>query len=114
MLNLGPQCANLVGIAPDRVKNHALEIRSLGNVHGRTGSVLRLCTRRITTRFKEFVQHIVFVGGYDQLFDRQAHAARNMPGTNITEIAGGNGKRNWIADIFYHRQVRLEVIHDLR
>ena len=43
---------------------------------------------------EEFVQHIVLIGGDDQLVDGQAHHARHMAGADVAEVADGTVKRH--------------------
>ena len=62
---------------------------------------------------EELVQHVVLVGGEDQLVDRQAHLPRDVAGEDVAEVAGGHGEGHRVADLLRHSQIAFEVVHHL-
>ena len=104
------------GIAPDQVEDVALEVGCLGDVHRRAGGLLHLGARAhaVAAGAEELVQHVVLVGGEDQLVDRQAHLPRDVAGEDVAEVAGGHGEGHRLADLLRHGEIALEVVHHLR
>ena len=48
----------------------------------------------VYTGAKEFVEHVVLVGGHHQLVNGQAHLARHMAGADVAEVARRHSKTN--------------------
>src|SRR2546427_32243 len=102
-------------IAADEVEDEAFEVRSLGYVHrrARRRNGLARGTDAIASRFEELVEYVVLVGGEDQAADRQAHRFRDVAGENVAEVAARHGEVHLLAVAPRHREVTLEVVHDL-
>ena len=49
---------------------------------------------------KELVEHVVFVGGYHQFINRQAHAARHMASADVAKVARRNGEADFLVVAF--------------
>src|SRR6476619_1126461 len=62
--DLAPKLANGAGVLPGQIEYEALEVGRLGDIHGRTGSLLHFAAHAyaIATRPEEFVQNIVLIG----------------------------------------------------
>src|SRR5438105_2373640 len=101
-------------VAADKVEHVALEVRCLRDVHGRTGGLDGLFSHLVATGAEEFVEYVVLVAGEDQAPDGQAHAARDVTGIDVAEIAGRHCKRDFLIILFGSRKVALEVVNDLR
>ena len=69
--------------------------------------------RAVAARAKEFVQHVIFVGGENQAADRQAHLSGDVPRQDVAEIARGYGEVDRIAFAARDGEVAFEVIDDL-
>ena len=70
--------------------------------------------RAVSAGAEEFVQHVVFVGGYNQLPDRQPHHAGNMTGAHVAEVARRHAEADGFVIAAGGGKVALEVIHHLR
>ena len=101
-------------VAFQQVENVALEVRRLGNVHRRAGGCHRLLPDPVFPGAEEFIEHVVLVARENQPADRQAHAARDVAGIYVAEIAGGNREGDLLGIGFRRGEVSLEVVHDLR
>ena len=110
------QRTHAVAVAIQQIEDEALEVGCLGNIHRRTAGVIRLgrLAHPVHAGAEKFVQHIVLVGGGDQLVDRQTHHARNVAGADVAEIAGRHGKRYLLRILGRRQQIAAEVIHHLR
>lgn len=60
------------------------------------------------------VEDVVFVGGDDEVRNRQAHASRDVAGVDVAEVAGRHGVIDFCAFWQVKREVRLDVVHALR
>jgi hypothetical protein len=63
------QRTHAIGVAAQQVKDEAFKVRRLADVHARAGGVIGLgrFAHAVNTGAEEFVEHVVFVGGDDQL-----------------------------------------------
>ena len=68
----------------------------------------------ITPGAEKLVEHIIFVGGDDQLPDRQPHHACHVTGAGIAEVARRHREGDRLAVARGHREIRLEVVDHLR
>ena len=70
--------------------------------------------RPVAPGAEEFVQHVVLVAGEDQLAHRQAHAARDVAGVDVAEVARGNREGNLLGIGLRRGEISLEVVDHLR
>src|SRR5690606_18739997 len=111
-----PDLGQTLRVTAQKVKNKALEVRSLGNIHGgaRSGMGLRRRTRTIHARAEKLFQHIVLIGGQYQAADGQTHFTRNVASQNIAEVARWYAERNLLrSNLVGSTQPAPEVIHHL-
>ena len=110
------QRACLAAVAAQQVEHKALEIRRLGNVHRRAGSLVRVgaAAHTVHAGAEELVEHVVFVRGDDQFVNRQAHAARDMTGADVAKIARRHGEADFFSVGFRRLEIAREVINHLR
>ena len=82
------------GVATEQVEHETLEIRGLGDVHGRARGFIgvRAAPHAIDAGAEELIQHVVLVGRNDQTGYGKSHHARNMTGADVSEIARWNGE----------------------
>ena len=115
-IDLGPQLAHLGTVTTDQIEHEALEVRGLGNIHRRARRRVRLgrAARAIDTSAEELVEHVVLVGGEDQLGHRQAHHACDVASADVAEVAGRHTEGELLIVGFSSGEVALEVIDDLR
>ena len=73
----------------------------------------RRFARAINSGFKKLIEHIVFVGGNNELLDRQAHHAGDVAGQHVTKIAGWYGERNFFVVRFGDGEIAFEVVNHL-
>ena len=112
----GEQGFGLRPVAPEQIKHKAFEIAGLADVHAGAGSLVSVgaVAHAVYARFKEFVQHIVFIGGHHQFGYGQAHLPRHMAGADIAKIARWHGKRHLLGIAGRGLEVARKVIHHLR
>ena len=81
-----------VAVAAQQVEDEALEVRGLGDVHGRAGGGQRVRggAGAVDAGAEELVEDVVFVGGDDEGAQRQAHLAGDVGGAHVTEVARGH------------------------
>src|SRR5260221_2156605 len=82
-----PELLHPRAIAADEIEDVALEVRRPGNVHRRAGSLLRLSPGLVLPGAEKFLENVVLVGRQDQPLYRQAHAAGDVSGVEIAEVA---------------------------
>ena len=72
---------------------------------------MRICTaaHAVHARAEKLVQHVVFIGGDDELVNRQPHHPRHMPRADVAEIAARNGE----AHLLLVRCRRVEIARSL-
>src|SRR2546430_14649936 len=105
---------NARAVAADEVEHVALEVRRLRDVHRRTRCSDNGFRGSITSRPEKLIEHVVLVAGEYQAPDGQAHAARDVAGMDVAEVAGGHRKRDLLVIVFRSRKVALEIVNDLR
>src|SRR5882762_2784196 len=105
---------NARAVAADEVEHVALEVRRLRDVHRRTRCSDNGFRGSITSRPEKLIEHIVLVAGEDQAPDGQAHAARDVTGIDVAEVARRHRKRDLLVILSGSRKVALEIVNDLR
>ena len=113
---IGEQFFDTHPIAPEQVKNKALKVRGFGNIHGRAGRLnsVRAAAHTVDAGAQKLFQHIVFVGGNDQLVDRQPHHARHVASAHIAKISAGHREADLLFVVSGRLDVAGKVVHDLR
>src|SRR6267142_715579 len=101
-------------VAADEVGHVALEVRRLRDVHRRTRCSDNGFRGSITSRPEKLIEHVVLVAGEDQAPDGQAHAARDVTGIDVAEVARRHRERDLLVILFGSRKVALEIVNDLR
>src|SRR2546427_13077270 len=98
---------NARAVAADEVEHVALEVRRLRDVHRRTRCSDNGFRGPIASRPEKLFEHVVLVAGEDQAQDGEAHAARDVAGMYVAEVAGGPRNRGLLVIIFGSRKVAL-------
>ena len=85
---LTPEVCQGTGIAIEHLKDIALEIRRLADVHaGAAGDIgLGRPARPVDQAFEELGQYVVFVGGDHQTREGQAHALGHIAREHVAEV----------------------------
>ena len=84
------ELAGGVAVAAQQVEDEALEVRGLGDVHGRAGGGQRVRGRAgaVDAGAEELVEDVVLVGGDDEGTQGHAHLAGDVGGAHVAEVAG--------------------------
>ena len=100
------------------VIQHAFEVRGDEDVHRRRDRLVERAVAVVGAGRQEVEQHVVLVGGHDELAYRQAKHLRVVAGEHIAEIAGRHHEVDLVAHIdhllFEQLRVRREIVDDLR
>ena len=103
-------------IAIEQVKHKAFKVAGLGDVHGGAGCLMGIgrTTHPVNPCSKELIEHIVFVGGHNEMLDRQAHHAGHMACAHIAKVATWHTEADFLRVILRGLKIARKVIHHLR
>ena len=106
---------HLLRVAIHQIKNEALKVACLGNIHGRTRGFVGFGAGAwaVHPGLKKLMQHVVLVGGHHQRTNRQAHHARHVPGAYIAKIATGHTKAHLLMVMLGGLKIASKVINHL-
>ena len=94
-----------------------LQVGGHQNVHGGGGGLVEGAALVIHAGGEELREHVVAVGGADELSHGQTHALGEVPRQNVAEVAGGHAEMHRLADLdapaAHQIGVGLEIVHDL-
>ena len=95
-----------------------LQVGGDQDVHGGGHGVVKLPVPVVDPLPEEFGEHVVAVGGADQLVDGQAHLFGVVGGQDVAEVAGGNADIHRLAggNLLVPEQIAVggDVVDDLR
>ena len=70
-------------------------------------------THTVDTRSKELIEHIVFVGGHNEMLNGQAHHAGHMACTHIAKVATWHTEADFLSVILRGLKIARKVIDHL-
>ena len=102
-----------------REEQQALEVGRDQDIHrGRSRGVEITVFVVGAALFEKVGQHVVAVGGADELVHRQAHLTRDVRGQDVAEVAGRDADVDLVPHFdcaaLYHIAVRGNIVRDLR
>ena len=111
-----PEGGGLCAVVAADAVDVALKVARLADVHRRAAGFGDVCRRAgaVLAAVQGVVEDVVFVGGDDEVRNRQPHAFGDVAGVDVAEVAGGYGVVHLRALRQVEREVRLDVVHALR